>query len=311
MQIEQLLEKAEFLQLTDPVARVSYFSQLFLGAPYLVGSLGEGESGIFDQSPLYRFDYFDCLTYVNTVLALAYASTAAEFKSRLLQLNYYDAEPDYLKRFHFMSLDWNPQNECAGFLRNITREIVNEQEAPFFETATIDINKGAWLRKRTLADLKLITPLSDDAAQQLLAQLHQAGDQFDKQSVTIEYLPIKFFFDEHEQPIQALFDHIPDAAIVEIVRPCWDLREQIGTHLHVSHLGFAIRTERGLMYRQASSAAGGVVDVPLASYLQQTLTSPTIKGIHVQIQLSAFYTIKPGNSQLQVSLQLAGGLTNR
>ena len=283
MHIEHLLEKADFLGVTDPIARVVYFSQLFLGVPYLAGSLGEGESGIFDQSPQYRFDYFDCLTYVNTVLALAYASNAAEFNARLVQLNYYDAEPDYLKRFHFMSLDWNPQNERAGFVRNITREILNEQGVPFFEVATTVIDKGAWLRKRTLADLKVSQPLSDANAQQLLTRLHQAGDQFEKQAVTIDYLPIKYFFDEHEQPIHALFDQLPDAAIVESVRPCWDLREQIGTHLHVSHLGFAIRTEGGLMYRQASSAAGGVVDVPLASYLQQTLTSPTIKGIHVQV----------------------------
>ena len=281
MQIEQLLHKAA--DIPDLLPRIVYFSYLFLGVPYLVGCLGEGEEGRFDQSPLYRFDCFDCLTYVNTVLALAHASNVQEFQARLLQLNYYDADPDYVKRFHFMSVDWNPQNQQSGFLHDITRDLLNNQGQPFFVTATTDIDKGAWLRKRALADLKLLTPLKNDEAQQLLETLHQQGNSFNKQSVSIDYLPIALFFDEQDQPIQSLFDQIPDASIIEIVRPCWDLREQIGTQLHVSHLGFAIRTDQGLMYRQASSAVGGVVDVPLVNYLHQQLSSPTIKGIHVQV----------------------------
>lgn len=281
MQIEHLLCKAA--DITDLKSRIAYFSRLFLGAPYVGGCLGEGEAGCFDQSPLYRFDCFDCLTYVNTVLALAYASSAQKFQQRLLQLNYYDAEPNYVKRFHFMSLDWNPENQQSGFIREITRELLNDKGHPFFLSATTDIDKGSWLRKRSMADLKLTKSMAAHEKQQLLRKLHQLADQFTPTSVTIEYLPIALFFDDHSKPIDTLFDQIPDAAIVEIVRPNWDLREQIGTHLHVSHLGFAIRTELGLMYRQASSIAGGVVDVPLSFYLHQQLTSPTIKGINIQI----------------------------
>lgn len=283
IQAEKLLSKAVTLGITDFLSRVIYFSNLFIGTPYLAGSLGEGPLGVFDQSPLYRFDGFDCLTYVNTVLALAGASTGHEFQSRLLTLNYYDANPDYLKRFHFMSLDWNPENQRSGYFRDITREFFNSDGDPFFESATTTIDKGNWIRKRSLADLKLLTPLNDDETTALLANLHQLGDQFQKQSVTIDYLPIVLFFNGQGKPINALFDQIPNGSIVEIVRPCWDLREQIGTYLHVSHLGFAIRTAAGLMYRQASSAAQGVVDVPLEVYLQQHLTSPTIKGINVQV----------------------------
>lgn len=281
MHIEQLLHKAA--NITDLVSRIVYFSHLFLGAPYVGGCLGEGETGRFDQSPLYRFDCFDCLTYVNTVLALAYASSAQEFQQRLLQLNYYDAEPNYVKRFHFMSLDWNPRNQQAGFIRDITRELLNDKGQPFFLSATTDIDKAGWLRKRSLADLKLLKPMTTHEKQQLLGELYQLADQFTAKSVTIDYLPIALFFDDQGEPIRALFDRLPDGAIVEIVRPNWDLREQIGTHLHVSHLGFAIRTEQGLMYRQASSVAGGVVDVLLPLYLQQQLSSPTIRGVNVHI----------------------------
>src|SRR5688572_7398635 len=42
----------------------------FLDAPYLLEPLGEGPDGVYSQEPLYRTDRFDCVTYVDTVLAL-------------------------------------------------------------------------------------------------------------------------------------------------------------------------------------------------------------------------------------------------
>ena len=50
--------------------RIDAISAQFLGKPYLLGALGEGEQGYYDSSPLYRTDAFDCETYVDTVLAL-------------------------------------------------------------------------------------------------------------------------------------------------------------------------------------------------------------------------------------------------
>ena len=62
------------------------------------------------------------------------------------------------------------------------------------------------------------------------------------------------------------------------------MRERIGTSLNISHLGFAIWSNKKLYFRQASSQYGKIVDVPLIDYLQeQTRTSPTIKGINIQV----------------------------
>jgi len=74
---------------------------------------------------------------------------------------------------------------------------------------------------------------------------------------------------------------IPDGSIIEIVRPNWDLTKEIGTHLHISHLGFAFRTHQGLVFRNASSTLHKVADVPLDQYLQEASKNPTIKGIMV------------------------------
>ena len=51
----------------------------------------------------------------------------------------------------------------------------------------------------------------------------------------------------------------------------------------MSHLGFALWIKGKLYFREASTVHGKVMDVPLIDYLMDALTSPTIKGINVQI----------------------------
>ena len=80
-----------------------------------------------------------------------------------------------------------------------------------------------------------------------------------------------------------LFKQIPDGAIIEIVRPNWDLTQTIGTHLDISHIGFVFWKHQALYFRQASSIYKKVVDVPFVDYLSQALKSSTIKGINIQM----------------------------
>ncbi|MBT8506597.1 hypothetical protein B1F79_03525 [Coxiella-like endosymbiont of Rhipicephalus sanguineus] len=55
-----------FVKIAKLDKRIVFISNQFLGKPYLPGALSEGEEGQFDQNLLYRRDYFDCLTLVNT-----------------------------------------------------------------------------------------------------------------------------------------------------------------------------------------------------------------------------------------------------
>ena len=100
---------------------------------------------------------------------------------------------------------------------------------------------------------------------------------------TIRYVPLTALFDSTGKPNNYVFQQIPDGAIVEIIRPNWDLTAAIGTHLNVSHLGSAFRHEGVLMFRNASTIKGLVVDQPLIEYLHDARQSPTIKGINVQV----------------------------
>ncbi len=80
-----------------------------------------------------------------------------------------------------------------------------------------------------------------------------------------------------------LFKQIPNGAIIEIVRPNWDLTKQIGTHLNISHLGFAFWQQGNLIFRHASSEARQVTETPFIHYLKKAKKSPTIKGINIQV----------------------------
>ncbi len=262
--------------------RIDFFSHRFLGRPYLLGALGEGEKGLFDQNPQYRFDCFDCLTYVNTVLALTKGHTGRDFLQHLLHLNYYDADPKYIKRFHFVSVDWNIQNQTAGYLKDITAKIFGVNGEIIVQQASTYIDRPAWIQHRNLMDIKLIENTLHDVPEALLEALHKLSAEVRVQEASISYVPIASLFDAHNAPISDIFDQIPHASIIEIVRPNWNLKEKIGTNMHVSHIGFALRTESGLMYRQASSEEKCVIDIPLEHYLYQRLNSPTIKGINIQ-----------------------------
>jgi hypothetical protein len=113
--------------------------------------------------------------------------------------------------------------------------------------------------------------------------LKRQTKDYPKVLAKLPYIPLTALFQSNGQANQALFDQIPDGAIIEIVRPNWSLKDKIGTNLDVSHLGFAFRHDGQLWFRNASSQFHRVVDEPLISYLDKARSSPTIKGINIQV----------------------------
>ncbi len=73
-------------------SRVEFYARVFADQkiPYMVDPLGEGERGEFNNKPLYRFDGFDCTTFVETVIALALSRNADEFKDKINRVRYKD-----------------------------------------------------------------------------------------------------------------------------------------------------------------------------------------------------------------------------
>jgi hypothetical protein len=91
--------------------RVDKFSRCFLGMPFSGdGPTGEGSYDTVDIKPIYNIRCFDCLTYVEHVLALALSSDARAFLPQLVRLRYKDGIIDYLHRNHFFETDWIANN---------------------------------------------------------------------------------------------------------------------------------------------------------------------------------------------------------
>lgn len=258
-------------KLTNISARVDYLTRAFMGKPYLTNPQGEGIDAQFDQSPLYRFDGFDCVTFVNTILALALSHDLPSFEKKMVQINYYNDSVTFDNRFHFMSVDWNPQNQKNQIVKDITTTVVDENKNPIAEFAQGEIDRPNWFLKR-----------AENESVERAKYLKDIAKKMKKEFVSLPYLPLSKLFYENK-PQQFLFNQIPSASIIEIVRPNWNLKDKIGTVLHVSHIGFAIRNESGeLFFRHASSENKQVEEVRLSHYLSHTLNNPTIKGINVQ-----------------------------
>ena len=293
--IKELYHTLNTMPNTSMVERIDWISNRFSGKVYELGALGEGPKSQYDQFPQYRLDAFDCDTFVNTVLSLALANSLESFQHCLKFTRYKDGKMTYINRNHFTSIDWNKNNQQRGVLKDITLNIKDEKNQPVAVYADTLINKPGWYAHKDLSTIRLQNENKEQQVQ-LLAELKKKGSQLETTQSKLPYLPFTALFGKDNKPNLYLFSQIPNGAIIEIVRPNWDLRQMIGTALDVSHLGFALRIKDQLYFRQASSKQGKVIDVPLIEYLKEAQSSPTIKGINVQVVLPT----KPLNAECKV-----------
>lgn len=266
--------------------KVAIYSAAFLGKPSVHAALGEGPNAKFDKSPLYRMDVFDCNTYAATVLALAESKNLAEFKNNIVKINYKNQNATYENRNHFAEVDWDAKNQKNGYLRDVTLLIKDNAGKPVAKVANATIAKPAWFAMKKADSIKVFTPLSETETKRRVVALQAIKNKVKSEDVMVRYIPFTALFDAQKVPNAAVFDQIPSGSLIQIVRPNWDLTSTIGTHLNISHMGFAIRDERGLIFRDASALVDKVRDIPLHEYLKICMEKPTIKGINVQKVIS-------------------------
>ncbi len=284
--IAQLYHTLKAMPKSDMNKRLDLISQQLLNKPYLLGSLGEGVEGKFDQFPLYRADAFDCETFVDTVLAIALAQNPSGFKQCIKQIRYRSGQVSFLARNHFTDLDWNRNNQQQGFVKDITEQLQDQYNKPVFQTATAQINKPGWYQHFTLNNIRL-TDNNPEERTQRLNLLKEKGSQLENVKSSIPYIPFTALFSSDGKENKFIFKQIPDGSIIEVIRPDWNLSDKIGTNLNVSHLGFGFWKNDVLMFSEASTVHGRTVEIPLAEYLREYLQSPTIKGINVQVVVPA------------------------
>jgi hypothetical protein len=213
--------------------RVEAVSELFLGVPYKLGSLGEGPDGEFDRDPLIRFDAFDCTTFVETVMALSLDSDLDSAMRTLQKIRYKDGQIGYATRNHFIELDWVPNNIRAGYLHDITSD-AGRNAAKVHKT----ISKRRWyLRKSAVS---LVGGFTEDERKPLVFKLKRLGSRFPDQRATLTVLPLK--------ALPFALANIPSGTIANLVHVNQLYRETI-----VSHQVFLIKKSDGWYLRHAAS----------------------------------------------------------
>ncbi|RME27058.1 MAG: DUF1460 domain-containing protein [Deltaproteobacteria bacterium] len=98
--------------------RMAAVSEPLLGRPYQVDATGEGVEP--DLDPPARYDVFDCLTFVEEVLALSLAADPTSAPMVRNRLRYGASPPRYDNRRHFMVTQWIPGAIADGWLEDIT-----------------------------------------------------------------------------------------------------------------------------------------------------------------------------------------------
>jgi hypothetical protein len=259
---------------SDETIRMDLASKSFIGLPYgHSGPLGEGPTGRYDQDPLYRFDTFDCTTFVETVVSLSLSANITEFEDQMNEIRYEHAQIDFLKRNHFPSLQWIPNNISNGLLKEINDHIIPKSE---LKLAEAEINLPGWLKM--IGPNEIQVPLATLEEKQSLAQeLHQLASSYSPVMARLEYIAISTLL-AHPQ----LLKKIPHGTLVNFVRPNWDLTQTIGTHQNISHQGFLFWKGKTLNLRHASTGGESVVtEQSFFNYIKKYENHPTLKGVHL------------------------------
>lgn len=121
----------------------------YMGAKYINNPLGEAVKP--DTDPLIRYDAFDCVTFIETVLADGNLD-------KLNKIRYADGKPDFIIRNHFIETDWLKNNS----------DLVKNVSAKYGKVAirTVTIDKKNWFKT-----------------------VHNINTNFTPQTVKLEYIP--------------------------------------------------------------------------------------------------------------------------
>ncbi len=217
-------------------ARAVAATQPLLGAPYLASPLGEGEGP--DPDPRFRLDAFDCMTFVETAVALGSAATLAE-GARALDDVRYAGTPSLAGRNHEVLSQWIPSNVTKGWIAEVGVAVAGDRA----RRETKAFSKDSWAAVR--------------AAGRAIPGLPRAR------------LPTGVFAVDvvAAEDVPAVADRVPEGAIAFVVRV-----DQPERATRITHAGLVVRGPRGeVRVRHATSSKGiaRVIEEPIARFVRR------------------------------------------
>jgi len=248
--------------------RAAWASSFLLGAPYRPSPLGEG-SGV-DPDPRFRLDAFDCVTLVETAIALGAVHTVAEAQ-RVLDDVRYDGTPSFRTRNHYVESQWIPSLERKGWLEPVTREIAGAAATRVVK----HLDDGTW--ELVARHGRLVPGLSPaDGAR---------GD------FGLDLVPLSH--------LAEVGPRIPDGTVLLVVRDDRALRPS-----RVTHMGLVVvRPDGTRALRHASDVPGAlrVRDEALDAFARRAARQKwTVVGV-------SLYRVRDNSARARELLGVAGG----
>lgn len=271
---------AQSESVVTPRDRLLQITDQWLGLPYSGGPLGEGRDGKYDQDPLYRFDRFDCVTFVETALSSALTTDMRSFKRFMNEIRYQESKVDYVSRNHFTEVDWLPNNLKNGILFDVMTDVEKQAKA-VLPIALAKIDKKNWYAKKAITELK-VSDVSEKRKQKLWSELKVEGRRFPVEVSKLPYIPFSEFTDESGAFSTRILEGLPPVMVLSVVRPGWDLVQLAGTELNVTHQGLLLQIGDQWFVRHATSDSRyRVVQDGLEEFLRARLKNSAVKGIHI------------------------------
>ncbi|MEK6579351.1 MAG: N-acetylmuramoyl-L-alanine amidase-like domain-containing protein [Bdellovibrionota bacterium] len=235
----------QFAAKLDFPTRITYWTTYFWQKQQtvdLLKTVGVGPK-IADTAPLIP-NKFDCTTFVETVAAMALSNSPAEFYSHLTNIRYRDGKTDYVSRNHFPELDWIPNNESAGYIKDVTAQIAKLSGVEVKQEAKT-IDRGTWVSQQLKKEGRSVASVQDYSWNT-------------KREAKVTYIPIT--------DVQKVLKNIPNGAVLNVVRA-----ESSAYPTIITHQGYVVK-KNDVLFVDHAYPTGKIRTIPLATYLKNILS---------------------------------------
>jgi Protein of unknown function (DUF1460) len=224
-------------------SRLIQASAYFLGSSFDLNPIGEGADGI-DQEPTVVATHFDCTTFVETALALAFAKSLPTFQQQLFRLRYGMSAVAFENRLHFPYSQWVLTNERQGFFRVVRTPPMRSRRS------RVDVEK--WLRFLPQNQMYGNVDFSSKEAIESIERILQT-------------LGRQYSFDIASGSVQSLVRvrAFQSSDIIGFTSLGGTLAGYPGEGKSIAHMGIVVAVEPEVIVRAASRRVGKVIDLPL------------------------------------------------
>ncbi len=236
-------ELQDLQQLSFP-KRIVAVSERFLGAAYRLDSLGEGRGE--DADPTFRLDAFDCLTFVETVMAMAESNSLEDAKKTLQFIRYKQGRIGWRFRHHLTWGQWLVENIEARRVEISTRRIAG------------DAAKSSAKTYRTKCNY----------SEKWKSWCTRLGDMAPQGEVAFPIVGVSWAIKHAKE--------IPEGTLLFVV-----MQDRPWLPYRVKHVGMVVQRKGKPLFRHATKTHGKVKDVSLVGYLKTLLEFETwpVEGV--------------------------------